>query len=150
MWPATLSAQHNGSKRPEELEAKAKTMFGKPEHFKSAAHLLREAARLRAADDTVALNNLQSAGWFFYYAGDATNARAAFQETAERAVAAGAIEQAAHAYVDGAFVAVEERHPQAAAFLGHAERLAASPKLTEDQRDVILRRIAPMRSVVPR
>ena len=110
--------------------------------YRDAARLYRRSAEFRAAEDSVGVQCLTEAAALAYAAGDRSAARTDMARAAERALARGDLRAAALAYLDAAWIAQEqEKRGQVWEFGHRAEILAASPLLSESDRDRILRRI---------
>ncbi|MGH7501957.1 MAG: hypothetical protein ACREL7_09390 [Longimicrobiales bacterium] len=128
-----------------QLEQHARSLYNQRAKYADAADLLLRASALRPQGDAQAADNLIMAGRLRYYIGDLTDARRAFFNAAERAVRNGQVLAAANAYIDAAFVAVEqERQADAHEMIEAARRLAGSPHLRDGERNELKIRIAPM------
>ena len=110
--------------------------------WQDAARLYRRSAEFRAVEDPIGLRCLTDAAALAYAAGDRSAARSDMAHAAERALAPGDIKSAAMAYLDAAWIAQEQKKQDQVWNLGHrAELLAASPLLSETDRNAIQRRI---------
>ena len=110
--------------------------------YRDAARLYRRSAEFRAAEDSSGVQCLTEAAALAYAAGDRSGARNDLARAAERSLARGDLRAAAHAYLDAAWIAQEQEKPSQVWELGHrADILAASPLLSESDREVILQRI---------
>ena len=110
--------------------------------WQEAARLYRRSAEFRAVEDPIGLRCLTDAAALAYAAGDRSAARSDMAHAAERALAQGDIKSAAMAYLDAAWIAQEQKKQDQVWNLGHrAELLAASPLLSETDRNAIQRRI---------
>ncbi|HEX6405688.1 MAG TPA: hypothetical protein VFZ90_00740 [Gemmatimonadales bacterium] len=110
--------------------------------WQDAARLYRRSAEFRAVEDPIGLRCLTDAAALAYAAGDRSAARSDMAHAAERALAQGDIKSAAMAYLDAAWIAQEQKKQDQVWNLGHrAELLAASPLLSETDRNAIQRRI---------
>ncbi len=116
------------------LEARATQADG----LGAAARLRERAAELRAAGDPLGVTDLVIAASARFYSGDPTRARELYVRAAERALADGDVEVAARSFLMAALVANEQRDPVTLVLKARAERLTASPLLTEAQRRHIL------------
>jgi hypothetical protein len=111
--------------------------------WRDAARLHRRSAELRSADDPQGFHCLSEAAALAYATRDRSAARADMARAAEHALARGDLRAAALAYLDGAWIAQEQKNPGQVWELGHrAEMLAASPLLGSADRAAILRRIS--------
>lgn len=107
-----------------------------------AARLHRRSAQLREADDSLGFRCLKDAAALEYATGDRSGARRDMAAAAGQALARGDLRAAALAYLDGAWIAQEQKNPRQVWELGHrAEMLADSPLLGAADRAAILRRI---------
>jgi len=107
-----------------------------------AARLHRRSAQLREADDSLGFRCLKDAAALEYATGDRSGARRDMAAAAGQALARGDLRAAALAYLDGAWIAQEQKNPRQVWELGHrAEMLADSPLLGVADRAAILRRI---------
>ncbi len=130
--------------RAQQLHDKADALMATNQrgHWKSVAHLLEQAAALRAEDDSLAVTERVVAGQLFHYTGALARAQANFESAADLALANGRVLQAAEAYLTAAIVANSRERPQEAMELGRkAELLARSPHLTQQECGCILDRI---------
>jgi tetratricopeptide (TPR) repeat protein len=110
--------------------------------YRDAARLYRRSADFRPVEDSLGFRCLTEAAALAYAAGDRSGARTDMARAAERALARGDVRAAAHAYLDAAWIAQEQKQPRRVWELGHrAEMLAASPLLGEADRGAILQRI---------
>jgi hypothetical protein len=126
-----------------ELRAQAEALFTQPKQWRKAARLLEQSAELREASDPEAYSCLMYAGRIQASLGDWANARTNLEKAAARALARGAIVEAAHSYIDAAHVAAQEKQIAVARDLvGRATLLAASPLLSVDQKRMLDVRLA--------
>ncbi len=116
------------------LEARATQANG----LGAAARLRERAAELRAPGDPLGVSDLVIAASARFYSGEPTRARELYVRAAERALADGDITVAANSFLLAALVANEQRDPVTLVLKARAERLTASPLLTEAQRRHIL------------
>jgi len=115
----------------------------------ATAHRLRDAARLhrrsaerRAPEDPLGFRCLTEAAALAYHTSDRSSARADMAQAAGHALARGDLRAAALAYLDGAWIAQEQKNQHQVWELGHrAEMLADSPLLGASDRAAILQRI---------
>ena len=111
--------------------------------WRDAASLHRRSAELRSPDDPLAFRCLSEAAALAYATNDRSAARGDMADAAGQALARGDLRSAAHAYLDAAWIAQEQKNPRQVWELGHrAEMLAASPLLAESDRAAILQRIS--------
>jgi hypothetical protein len=124
------------------LTEKAVSLYSTPKKYKYAASLHMRAANLRAPGDSAGFMDLSMAGHLYRAAGDLLSARAAMERAAEHAAARGDVYNAAKAYVDAGFLAIEEhRSDRVPALALKAELLAKSPLLSDEQRASIMGRV---------
>lgn len=123
------------------LEAEAKSLFDQPDKYGKAVRKLREAARLRPAEDRRAITSLFLAGVLAYHAEDFDAARAAMLERAERALSIGEVGVAADALINAAFAAKELNDAAAYDYIDRARLLANSTLLAARDRAIINKRI---------
>lgn len=110
--------------------------------WRDAARLHRRSAELRAAEDRLGFRCLLEAAALAYHTRDRSAARADMAKAAFHALARGDLRSAALAYLDGAWIAQEQKNPRQVWELGHrAEMLAESPLLSAADRAVIQGRI---------
>jgi hypothetical protein len=144
--PASAAAQYRlptivSTVKADSLHAAA-VQVGQAGRYRDAARLYRRSAEFRAAEDPVGVRCLTEAAALAYAAGDHSAARQDMARAAEQALTQGDLKAAALAYLDAAWIAQEQQKPNQVWELGHrAEILAASPLLSESDRDTILRRI---------
>lgn len=151
---APLSAQVRSAEgevdveRAVSLEQEADRLSEDIEQFKAAAKRYRKAARLRAADDAMAVADLIKASRLFYYDRDLSAAYVTTVEAAERAAAIGDVVNAGHAFVDAAHIAIERRDREGA--IRNLERgrlLTRSPHLTMTDRRQLAGRLGTFTTV---
>ena len=144
--PAAASAQYQlptitSSARADSLHEAAAALVA-AHRWGDAARLHRRSAQLRDADDALGFRCLKEAAAFAYAVGDRAAARKDLTAAAGQALARGDLREAGLAYLDGAWIAQEQRNPRQVWELGHrAEMLADSPLLGAADRAAILRRI---------
>jgi hypothetical protein len=110
--------------------------------LRDAARLYRRSAELRPAEDPVGFQCLNEAAALAYAVGERSAARNDMAKAAEHALARGDLRAAAHAYLDAAWIAQEQKKPRQVWELGHrAEMLGHSPLLGESDRATIFQRI---------
>jgi len=125
-----------------ELEARAWSLRDRMDRRSAAARLLREAADLRPAEDPERVRNLREASSMNFHAGHLAQAATDAGDAAKAALRQGDVLQAAHAYLDAAWMAAEDgRTARALAFVEEAMLLTASPLLGDEDRERILVRI---------
>jgi hypothetical protein len=110
--------------------------------LRDAARLHRRSADLRPAEDPLGFRCLTEAAAFAYHTGDLSTAREDMARAAAHALARGDLRSAALAYLDGAWIAQEQKNRRQVWELGHrAEMLAESPLLAQVDREAINQRI---------
>jgi hypothetical protein len=130
------------TERARQLRAEAEALYTQPRQWRKAARLLEQSAQLRGADDPEAYSCWMYAARLRASIGDYAGARLGLEKAAAHALARGAVIDAAHAYIDAAHVALQERQPQRAQQLVEQARLlASSPLLDADQADQIVARL---------
>jgi hypothetical protein len=128
--------------RARELEARAWSLRDQMNRRGQAGRLLREAAELRPADDPAKVSNLRDASRMSFHAGNFAQAATDAGEAAKAALRQGDVLQAAHAYLDAAWMAVEAGESgRALAFAEEAMILTASPLLDDEDREGIMGRV---------
>jgi hypothetical protein len=144
--PGAVSAQHRlptiiSVPQADSLHDAATALVA-AHRWRDAARLHRRSAELRPADDPLGFRCLSDAAALAYATRDRTAARNDMADAAEQALARGDLRAAAHAYLDGAWIAQEQKNRRQVWELGHrAEMLAASPLLSASDRATIVRRI---------
>lgn len=148
--PAGQRGPDDAVERAERFEADAwGVLHCQPPDYRKAARLFQQAAASRAVDDRKALENLQMAGLLAYYGKDLRRSRSIMGERAERALRLGEVHEAANAFIDAAFLAVELRDgPAAVRYAENARLLADSPVLSVAQRDNLSQRLGEGRATV--
>ncbi len=106
--------------------------------FPHIGDLLVKAASLRSDTDPVGLDDLVRAAGAYWSGGKKTRARETFVQAADRALSMGDVRQAANGYLRAAIIANEQRDPERDALIQKANKLAASPLLTDGDRRMIL------------
>lgn len=125
-----------------ELRAQAEALFSQPRQWRKAVRLLEQSAQLREATDPDGYMCLLYAGRIQAAIGDLQGARQNLEKAANQAMARGSIVEAAHAYIDAAFVAAEAKQGQAAQqLIQRASLLAESPLLSAEQKAGLTTRI---------
>jgi len=110
--------------------------------WKEAASLFVQAAELSGFGTAESIENLRYASFMRSYLGDHRSALQLMEEAASQAIATGQVLMAAHAYIDGAFIAIElDRGSSAIEFVERVQLLAESPHLSEGDRGSILGRL---------
>jgi hypothetical protein len=144
--PVTAPAQYRlptlvSSVRADSLHQAAVAMVA-AHRWRDAASLHRRSAELRAPDDPLGFRCLTDAAALAYATQDPSRARADMAQAADHALARGDLRSAALAYLDGAWIAQEQKNRRQVWELGHrAEMLADAPLLAASDRDAILQRI---------
>jgi hypothetical protein len=125
-----------------EMEQRADDLLVAGRGWEQAAGLYRRAAELRGPDDLQSADNLRLAGYLQFYRGRAKAAVASLTEAGEAFLALGDVEQAADAFIDGAWVANEVDMPVEAQELSERGRLLTrSPLLRVEERTALVRRL---------
>ncbi len=106
--------------------------------FARAADQLVKAAALRSDTDPLGVSDLFRAAGGYYTAGKRARAREMYVQAAERALGMGDVRHAAAGYLAAAIIANEQRDPERDALIAKANRLSASPVLSEGERQAIL------------
>ena len=144
--PEPAPAQHRlptivSSVKADSLHAAA-VAYEEARRLRDAARLHRRSADVRPAEDPLGFRCLIEAAAFAYHTGDLSTARRDMARAAEHALARGDLREAALAYLDGAWIAQEQKNRRQVWELGHrAEMLAESPLLAARDREAIVRRI---------
>jgi hypothetical protein len=126
----------------DELEARAEELLARRPRSRAAARLLEEAAEAREVMDPKRYSNTLLAGWVYYHAGDGVRGQQLIERAADQALATGLLWDAAHTYIQAAFISMELKRPgQAQALALKAEMLSSSPFLSEEERASILNRL---------
>ncbi len=148
--PTTLAAQQAADPgTAEQLEARAAHPNAVAADWIDTGKLLVEAAGLRAAADPRALDDLIGAAGAYRVAGKLTLARRAALQAATRSVRARAADRAAHAYLAAADLSFALRDEEGArTYLERAAREGDSPRLTLDQKRVLLAQLLEARGKV--
>ncbi|HEX9107730.1 MAG TPA: hypothetical protein VF832_10890 [Longimicrobiales bacterium] len=128
----------HGQSRPEAMESRAESLLAQRQDLHRGAKLLVQAAALRGETDPVGVSDLLFAAGAFYADGKRTQGRETYVQAAERALAMGDVPRAAIGYVRAALIANEQRDPVRDELIHKANRLAASPFVSETQRQSIL------------
>jgi tetratricopeptide (TPR) repeat protein len=128
--------------RAAELRAQAEALFSQPKQWRKAARLLERSAQLRDAADAEGYACLVLAGGLWAAVGEYETAQQVYSRAAAHAQARGDVVEAAHALINAAHAAAENRNvADAQAFIDRATLLAASPLLSTQQVEEITRRI---------
>lgn len=126
---------------PEVLRGKAVALYDTPARYAEAAELHVREAQLRGGGPKAA-DALVRAARLRQYHGKTGDALRLMKWAATVALDCGDIVQAAHAYLDAAFLAIQtKRVDEGYALALRAQRLADSPLLDAVTREAILRRI---------
>jgi hypothetical protein len=146
----TTGSQGNGStadavniSRAEALEAQAAALFSTfPFQFPRIARLFEKAAHLRAEDDPLRVHDLLFAGKMYHHGRRLGESRHNLTLAAETAMRYGELVTAAHAFLDAAFVALEQKDVETANRLAkRAECLSRSPLIAAGDVSSIRRRL---------
>jgi hypothetical protein len=141
--PIEVAAPNPEIEQAIELEARAWSMREMVDQRAQAARLYREAADLRPASDPAKVESLRNAALMNYYAGRLDRATRDATDAAHAALRQGDVAQAAHAYVDAAWMAAQDGNTNRAAELVEEARLLAnSPLLPQAERSHLLARVA--------
>lgn len=125
-----------------ELHDRALALHADIRAFPRAARLHLRSAELRDASDPKAVESLSLAAALFWHSGRLSDASAAAEAAAQRALSIGDVFTAANRNVDRAVIAVQLGEPYAArAALRRAHLLSLSPHLTGAQKTHIRNRI---------
>ncbi len=126
----------------ERIEAQADALKDRVDRRARAARLYRQAADLRPADDPQRVTNLRHASRMNYYAGRTAAAIRDAHDASQAALRQGDLMEAAHAYLDAAWLAAGEgQGERAEAWIEEARLLASSPLLAVAQQEEILGRM---------
>ncbi len=147
--PASPCEEVSGSDRARAqlLELQATELLRDPAAWARAAFRLERSARLRDPCDPEAFAAFRLAARVYHHVGKLEAARLCFLAAAERARRTGHLALATQSLLDAAETAVQQGH-QAAAVQAvlEAERLRRSPRLDEEERLRLSRRILDLRS----
>lgn len=126
----------------DDAHVRAEALYAMPERWSEAGEL-HEAAAARLPDNEAGQYfGFRRAAILYAHADAPARARRAMEKAASVAEATGDVVVAAHAWVDAAFLAIEEGYPgKGREFVGNAGRLAQSGLLSDEQRRQITRRI---------
>jgi tetratricopeptide (TPR) repeat protein len=128
--------------RAEALEAQAAGRLNQMTGYARTARLYEQAAMLRPEQDPTRIEDLHMAGHIYFRAGRHEAARRNLASAAETALQFGDLVRAAHAFIDAAHVASQQRDMEAAA--GYAKRagcLSNSPLISVAEAAAIRRRL---------
>jgi len=134
--PTAGGAQTVNPTEAERLEQRAAS-FHVRDIVKVGSALLR-AASLRCDTDPIGVTDLIRAGTAYYGGGNPERARATFVQAADRALAMGDVVQAADGYLRAAIIANQQGDLERDVLIAKANRLAASPLLSEAHRRLIV------------
>jgi hypothetical protein len=139
----TQVAMNSGSTdRAAVLRSQADAYLEEQGQWRRATPLLERSAALSAADDMRAVESLHLAGHLRAAAGENAAAQRNFERAAERALAMGAVLDAANALLDAAVAAAHNGDaPSFETLIERAALLSASPLLSDAQARSIRRRI---------
>jgi hypothetical protein len=127
--------------RADSLHLAALAVGRSMDRWRDAARLHRQSAALRAPEDTMGYRCYWEAAQLSYGKDDLSSARSSMVDAASHALARGDIVKAADAYADAAWLANQQHKPREVWKFGRqSEVLAASPLLSREQRETILRR----------
>lgn len=140
----TVTSPPTKADRAAQLRQEAEALYSQPKQWKKAVRLLEESASLREPSDPQGFECLQYAGRIRVALGDMRGARQTLEKAADLALARGAVDDAAHAYIDAAHTAAKLHDREGArALVDKATLLAESPLLTDTQRRFLHSRLAP-------
>jgi hypothetical protein len=135
------------NEKADQLRAQAEALHGDRKSARKAAAMHEREAQLRSEADPLAIEALDRAAQLYSSAGDHMRAEAAKRAAADRALRQGDVLRSAHAYLDAAFIALDNKDVERAlSFARQADLLALSPLLTPSDRVAIVRRIDPARA----
>ena len=141
--------QSASDSNPEVVRRKAVALYSTPVRYAEAARLHVREAELRGGGP-LAADALVRAARLREYDGKNADALRLMKQAAAVALDCGDVVQAAHAYVDAAFLAIHGRRVDEAYELARrAQRLSESPLLDAEARDAILRRITRPSTSIP-
>jgi hypothetical protein len=124
------------------LQDSAAKWNDQPARYSEAAALYRQSAALRSWADPRAVEALAKAAHLYGYANRLSDARKIMEQAAQRALAGGDVVRASQANLDAAFFAQKQGNKVEVDRLGRtALRLAESPLISADQKELILRRV---------
>ncbi|HUF49350.1 MAG TPA: hypothetical protein VMN60_00865 [Longimicrobiales bacterium] len=139
---ARMAPPRDNLDRARELRQQAEALFSEPRQWRKAARLLEQSAELREASDAEGYICLLYAGRIQAALGDLNGARQNLEKAAQQALTRGSIVEAAHAYIDAAFVAAEAKQAQTAQqLIERATLLTSSPLLSATQKAGLTSRI---------
>jgi hypothetical protein len=128
--------------RANALQDSAAALHDQPIRYSDAARMYRESAALRSWSDARAVEALASAAHLYNYANRLSDARRMMEQAGQRALARGDVVRASQANLDAAFFALKQGKSVEVDRLGLAAiRLADSPLITAEQRELILKRV---------
>lgn len=126
----------------DDAHVKAEALYTTPGRWDEAGELHETAARRLPDNDAAQYFGFRQAAILYAHADAPARARQAMEKAASVAEATGDVVVAAHAWVDAAFLAIEEGYPgKRREFVRNAGRLAQSDLLSDEQRREILQRI---------
>jgi len=149
LFPATAAAQSTNVDATTDLvradamhkEAEALIQDQSIRNWKEAARLYEAAAKLRGPDDPASISERALAGELHHYLGSLSRAQENLETAAETALRHGRVLESAKLYLNAAFIAQERgRKADVTVLVHHAEQLAQSPHLSQDECDCILTR----------
>lgn len=126
----------------DDAHVRAEALYGVPGRWSDAGELHEAAARRLPDNDAAQYFGFRQAAILYAHADAPARARRAMEKAASVAEATGDVVVAAHAWVDAAFLAIEEGYPgKRRELVRNAGRLAQSELLSDEQRREILQRI---------
>lgn len=128
--------------RARALEAEARGLSDQMKRRARAARLYRQAADLRPAHDPKKVENLRHASRMNFYAGRTDAAIRDAHDASQVALRQGDLVEAAHAYLDAAWLAAREGQAERAEqWVEEARLLSTSPLLAQGQQEEIRTRM---------
>ncbi|HSJ05334.1 MAG TPA: hypothetical protein VK936_01445 [Longimicrobiales bacterium] len=125
-----------------ELQRQAEALFSQPTQWRRAARLLEASAELRDEGDAGTYTCLVYAGRLRAAVGDHEGALRNLEAAAANALARGEVVEAAQAYIDAAYAAVDARRAdEAHDMAARAGLLAQSRLISAEQRAAIIQRL---------
>lgn len=126
----------------DEAHARAEALYEAPGRWNEAGELHETAAERLPDNDAAQYFGFRQAAILYAHADAPARARRAMAKAASVAEATGDVIVAAHAWVDAAFLAIDEGYPgKRREFVRRAGNLAQSELLSDEERREILNRI---------
>lgn len=145
LFAAPLSGQtvalHDEGTSAAQLEFEALKLHNQPTEYARAADLYLEASVRRLPTDPVVVHDRRMAARLLFYAGD-DRAAETMESAGEAALRMGDVIEAAEAFLDAAWLAMErEDIPEVERLAERAETLMASPLVSDAQKADVLDRV---------